>query len=370
MFRKIISLIIAVFMIFAIGVNVFATNVNSPVDDEFDILSIYDIVNTNEWNKMSRAERVSACQISPDKLFSMSTDELAQVVIEYPFFVDILAFDDVKTGYEFLLSECRALQELTKRDDRVYGILNVCSGIEPQTVNADTSLNAYRNSKYVEILLEQDDFANVMTEEQMTQRAALISTDYRKSTDNKVQTENSVESPLPSLLKNNFNGARTAVAVVYTPNGSAVSVERWNNADDDFTYDEKVYWNKIIAQAYPNAVKLSNPTRKYNCHSYAWYSQSTANIMWMDNPSKYMTDGSYNSVSKSKATAGDRIVYYSSSNGSYTGINHSAIISSKSILGKITVKSKWGQLGLYQHAWDDSPYSIYNKMCDTKFYHR
>lgn len=37
------------------------------------------------------------------------------------------------------------------------------------------------------------------------------------------------------------------------------------------------------------ATRRATPTVKYNCHSYAWYSQSTANKHWMNSPSKYMS---------------------------------------------------------------------------------
>ena len=50
----------------------------------------------------------------------------------------------------------------------------------------------------------------------------------------------------------------------------------------------------------------SNATEKYNCHSYAWYRQSTANDLWidLDEAMKYMTDGSYQVVGRYSASAG------------------------------------------------------------------
>lgn len=36
-----------------------------------------------------------------------------------------------------------------------------------------------------------------------------------------------------------------------------------------------------------NVTIISNGNCKYNCYSYAWYSQSTSNIYWIDDPLAY-----------------------------------------------------------------------------------
>ncbi len=59
------------------------------------------------------------------------------------------------------------------------------------------------------------------------------------------------------------------------------------------TSTEINYYNNK-AKNYPNAEKLSEPTYRYNCHSYAWYSQDTeTNDLWIDYPSQFYEDGSY-----------------------------------------------------------------------------
>lgn len=151
MFKRIISLIIAATVVFAFGAC-------AKKDNSADALSVYNIVGTDKWNKMSRAERVSACRIPADTLSKMSSAELVRAVIEYPFFVDILAYDDVKTGYKALRSECGALQELVKREDGAQALLNVYNDASAQPENADSN-----EIKCLELLLMQDDFAEVMT---------------------------------------------------------------------------------------------------------------------------------------------------------------------------------------------------------------
>ena len=49
----------------------------------------------------------------------MVTDELVQVVLDYPFFVDARAFNTNREGFLRVLAESTALQELLNREDNV-----------------------------------------------------------------------------------------------------------------------------------------------------------------------------------------------------------------------------------------------------------
>lgn len=64
----------------------------------------------------------------------------------------------------------------------------------------------------------------------------------------------------------------------------------------------------------------------------------------MNNPTAYMTDGSY--IKRTTATSGMKAYY---------GAGHTGIISSVSGTN-ITVTSKWGGYGLYTHAEYSCPY--------------
>ncbi len=97
----------------------------------------------------------------------------------------------------------------------------------------------------------------------------------------------------------------------------------------------------------------------------------------MNNPLRYMTDGSYSEVTKVNTSVGDIMVYFSSIDESNTGINHSAIIVSYTSYPRsgrtFVVKSKWGRLGLYKHSSYDGPYLYWNGSqfpSDLEYYHR
>lgn len=103
---------------------------------------------------------------------------------------------------------------------------------------------------------------------------------------------------------------------------------------------------------------------RYNCHSYAWYSQGQLNNVWMNSPEIYYSsnDGSYRALGvDEEPRIGDLVVYMKESN--YP--NHSGIISGYSddtangVLGNVNrymVDSKWGDAGLYRHKGDYCPY--------------
>ncbi len=132
-------------------------------------------------------------------------------------------------------------------------------------------------------------------------------------------------------------------ATVYTPNGTAVSVL----IRTEMTSAEISSMNSYWTGAYPNATYISTSTNRYNCHSYGFYSQSyTTNNKWMNNPSAYWTDGSYNFVSS--LSANDRLLY-ADSNGY---LQHTAIYQ-----GGIVVVSKWGAAPLFRHDYNYSPYT-------------
>ena len=136
---------------------------------------------------------------------------------------------------------------------------------------------------------------------------------------------------------------------VYTPKGSAVPVINKANITD-WTNTEITALNNQTSTAYPSAIKLRNPTKKYNCHSYAWYSTSSSNHYWMNNPAKYMSDGSYTNTS---STSFNNKIYWKSGSSPV----HSGIIASYINGGPyFACTSKWGELGLYNHPVVDCPY--------------
>ena len=93
-------------------------------------------------------------------------------------------------------------------------------------------------------------------------------------------------------------------------------------------------------------VSIGYATDRYNGHAYAWYKQDMHMHCWIPDPTAYLVDAHTKSVALSNVRVGDRIVYYV--NGKAV---HSAIVISVS--GGIRVASKWDNLFLFEHSYDN-----------------
>lgn len=144
---------------------------------------------------------------------------------------------------------------------------------------------------------------------------------------------------------------------------------------NDFPDYYKTYLDMLYGQIYPNATKLGTATVKYNCHYYAWFNGDDS--YWYDSskPQIDFSDGSC--VEVTSPSAGDIICYFDANGNNI----HSGVVASVSngtsngICGNadlVTVKSKWGTAGLYQHRGDQCPYtSTYGgNAVSVKYYHR
>ena len=71
-----------------------------------------------EWKKLKGVEaRIKACQIPEDILYSLSTEELMDLCLRYPFIYDIFAFNSLEHGFDQLFNNFNGIRELYKRVD-------------------------------------------------------------------------------------------------------------------------------------------------------------------------------------------------------------------------------------------------------------
>lgn len=153
---------------------------------------------------------------------------------------------------------------------------------------------------------------------------------------------------LSSVTVNGIASPNTQIYSITTPNGSFVNYAYL--VTGEFNPTEIINANAYMDTTYPNAIRQRSATGKYNCHSYAWYSTSTSNNIWIGYNVYYISDGSYSLVAMgnrltipSQAPIGSKVDF--SSDG------HSAIKYSSSKL-----ISKWGDYGLYIHSPNHCPY--------------
>lgn len=242
-------------------------------------------------------------------------------------------------GVESLETICDAYAELLSRETALKTLITeVDARIE--TVACVTTEEEINNDIVAMIVLYQDEFQNELSLEEM-ERVAQISSLIEIGNVDVVRMD---ESLYP---------ASTGIT---TPNGSSVAYETRTCSHSNADYHSALDAQTVKAYG---VTLISGGTCKYNCHSYAWYSQSTSNSYWINNPSVYMTDGSYSRVmsgttssSGLAAANGDRVYYASNT--------HSAILSSSATgepIATRTVKSKWGSLGVFSHTVSNVPSS-------------
>lgn len=165
----------------------------------------------------------------------------------------------------------------------------------------------------------------------------------------------------------NREGYTYTFSSVSTPKNSSVQTMKYSSSNWTSARTQEIneyVEDEIISEYNWTAVKKSEPA-SYNCHSYAWYSQSTSNSHWINqfktntstgeytntaNLSKYWTDGSYSLIT----SVSNGSIPSSVANGSkvfYVNGDHSAIKYSNT-----KFRSKWGAAGVYEHSPSQAPY--------------
>ncbi len=118
---------------------------------------------------------------------------------------------------------------------------------------------------------------------------------------------------------------------------------------------------------------IGDATGAYNCHSYAWYSQSLNNKIWLNSPEIYYSaeDASYQELENDQEPrVGDIIVYMKGNlanhSGIITGYTNNTVGDNKGNANMYMVTSKWGYGGLYLHKGEECPY--YSSATSIKYY--
>ncbi len=107
-----------------------------------------------------------------------------------------------------------------------------------------------------------------------------------------------------------------------TPHREWTSTEI-SNINDDYDYDGNF--------------RLDDATTVYNCHSYAWYRQSTNNPYRIADINQFVLDSACSAVTS--AQINDIIVYVNASGYPL----HSGVVCNVDSSGELTICSKWGQ---------------------------
>lgn len=289
------------------------------------------------------------------EIIKMDTSEVLEKVLENPFLIDILAYDDISIGLNKLVREYNIMKELYKRDDLVYTFMNYHS--------EKSRKNNIMEVVFLNLLMSYSNFISSC-----------------KSVDKTLLLELSEANvtqyfPKDSILEYSLNELRVGFNMqpyefqhwcnweytVYTYKGSPVTICCNDLANSASTITQL---RAMVAECYPNAIELEGPSYQYNCHAYAWYFESQSNLTSVRGcifaPTVYVTDGSYSEIAVSSLLNGEKykIAYYIGG-----GLSHSGVIESYNS-NNVEVVSKWGVLGLYRHKINETPYGN----CTYRYY--
>lgn len=309
---------------------------------------------TQEWLDLETTPaRRESCEIPEDILTNMTTEALVETAGEYPFLVDMYAYNTVQEGFEALLEESDLFVELLNRVDAGEVLLEKYQQIEIVQDSKDTTFATFAVPRLYEIYLSQPEIQKQFSD---TDLSVLDETFYEKYKLRAAATEvygNDVSAAyqIQAQTRNNLRASKTTT--IRTPNGTKVSVLI---RDEEYTTTaKKQQVNNSAISTYPNAEFVSDSTTTYNCHSYAWLQDNDDydyRDYWMNDPSDFWDDGSFVERSGSERV-GDIGIY---TNASGKSLSHSAIVYSTSG-SKTMYISKWADGPVMIHSEIDCPYA-------------
>lgn len=148
--------------------------------DISEVLGFYtEVMNSPEWySSQNRIERGEMLQISEEILKNLSTEDLIEAVLAYPFFMDVYAFDDVQIGVDIMYNTFNGLRELSERKDAAVVLL---SKYADEPVLSEESLaddyDIFRLAN-MEILLAQNFIVETLNETQIEEMSQNVCKKY------------------------------------------------------------------------------------------------------------------------------------------------------------------------------------------------
>lgn len=230
MYKKFLSLFMILLSFVAIG-NVFADDFeitqNTDVSTEYTefMESVYEIINSPNWKTMSRRERGMVCQLPSELIDTLTTKELIQTTLDYPFFIDIYAFNTVEMGYNAVLNGCNVLQTLVSRTDRADAVLEFYDNAHVvSALNTSFDKKQYFDLDKLELLIVQDDFTAAMTDEQKDRLIDIAENKYLEKTNYSDLYGVNADKFFKNAATHEALASRITESSVYVPNESKVTV--------------------------------------------------------------------------------------------------------------------------------------------------
>ncbi len=317
---------------------------------------------TKEWQEIKTpAKRVAALQIPETKIKTIPTSDLLDICLDYPCLIDIFLYDNYQKGMDAITTDFNGFKELSIRRDLAKILLDrkelESSRIMTFEPSDSLAIGHYSIQRFVaDLLLSQSEVFVQLQIEDLHKLDSILMKKSEFNAHNKVyfgamhhkvdellcqMTKQSIHTDSASYKMSEVRLSGDYIPVtINTPNGSSLP-DAGKFVGNDIVPGSYEYYYIInyITATYPGTTIISPPTKKYNCHGYAWNMTEGGDTAWINSPiDLYWTDGSYVEVDEAHAS---KIVYSG---------DHSAIK-----WDNVYYQSKWGELALVRHTPDNVP---------------
>lgn len=341
--------------VFSEGVDLQSQMIENNVKVDIPV-NYFDNGDFSYFTKVERLEdRFSFCDISEEMAKTMTTDAIVRSVLHYPLNYLIFAYNNPINAVKLVIDSSHLHQELLLREDAAETILHyfeksdIDMNVSYPSLDESYQHLTYADEMFLEYLIASWTIKGFEDSGIKNKLYSIVDDkEKRRSMNTATYSEYSIR-PL-SIIKHKIATVQNTLttSTIYTYFGQVLGVI----INQELTAWEITNITNNYVEAYPQAEMVRPASARYNCHSYAWYDQSTNNHYWLNRLnsngflqlSRYWTDDLYVMTTETNAEK----VYYVSS-------DHSAIPLSSTLY-----ISKWGTAPLMKHAPSYSPYSTTN----------
>lgn len=313
---------------------IFTINAFCQVNNTF---SYDEIMKSEEWKScLNTLERMEMLQIPSDFANSISTEQIVDLCLEYPYILETWFSKDYQEAFNKLVSSNNAFQELFNRDDAIEKLLiadnNIISLQDsfPQLINREKG-RLFLKTFTLNMLLNHEKILNKLND---SQERSLISS-FNKKAEMSLQPDGlfSGRNRIPIIVFLNKKSPSEAILsesgllqmrsnleyipdTIYTPFMSLVPDAKKFIGEDYFTSgNDWIMAQETLGDLY-HLELVGPPSLRYNGHGYAW---ANSYETWIEDSgaSIYWLDGSFVEVSQDEAT----VVYYVDGHHSAKKIN-------------------------------------------------
>lgn len=141
-------------------------------------------ISKQEWKALKDHDAMlSAIKIDDESLAKISTKDLLEVVLDYPLFDDVLAYNSVQAGFDSVVKNYKGLKELLSRSDISKEVLKKYKKIEVNlkktSLSYDDQVLASNKIRRLEWILSQDVIVDSLSGRDQKTLAKLATENFR-----------------------------------------------------------------------------------------------------------------------------------------------------------------------------------------------